>query len=151
MRGVFIYTVGMKYSAPLVVRTYECDAYGHVNNAVYLNFLEYGRMEYLHQIDFDYKNLVADGYYLYITHIDIYYKASAFLDDELFVDVEPVKLGVIQGTFHQIVRKKDGTVCVEADVTWASVKGGKPAKIPEKYMVDGLYPDGDVRKQKAAH
>ena len=54
----------MKYTAPLVVRTYECDAYGHVNNAVYLNFLEYGRMEYLHQIDFDYKNLVADGYYL---------------------------------------------------------------------------------------
>ena len=99
----------MKYSASLVVRTYECDSYGHVNNAVYLNFLEYGRMEYLHQIDFDYKGLVADGYYLYITHIDIYYKASAFLDDKLFVDVEPVKLGIIQGTFHQIIRKEDGT------------------------------------------
>jgi len=133
----------MNYSSPLVVRSYECDSYGHVNNAVYLNYLEYGRMEYLHQIGFDYKGLVADGYYLYITHIDIYYKASAFLDDELFVDVEPVKLNIISGTFRQTIRKKNGTVCAAADVTWASVKAGKPSRIPEKYMVKGLYPAGD--------
>ena len=138
----------MKYSTPLIVRTYECDSYGHVNNAVYLNFLEYGRMEYLHQINFDYKGLVAEGYFLYITHIDIHYKASAVLDDKLFVDVEPTNIGIIQGTFHQTVRKEDGTICVEADVTWASVKNGKPAKIPECYIVPGLYPDGDARKSQ---
>ena len=131
----------MKYSAPLVVRTYECDSYGHVNNAVYLNFLEYGRMEYLHQINFDYKGLIAEGYFLYITHIDIYYKASAFLDDKLFVDVEPTKLSIIQGTFHQTVRKENGTICAEADVTWASVKnGGIPAKLPNEFLVEGLKP-----------
>ncbi|MBR7063679.1 MAG: acyl-CoA thioesterase [Treponema sp.] len=130
----------MKYTSSLTVRTYECDSYGHVNNAVYLNYLEYGRMEYLHQIKFDYENLVKQGYYLYITHIDIRYKASAFLDDKLFVDVEPVSLKTVTGTFHQTVRKEDGTVCAEADVTWASVKDGKPAKIPEQFIVPGLRP-----------
>ena len=130
----------MKYTSSLVVRTYECDSYGHVNNAVYLNYLEYGRMEYLHQIGFDYKGLVSAGFYLYITHIDIYYKSSAFLDDELYIDVEPTSLKAVSGTFHQVVRKKGGTVCAEADVYWASVKDGRPSKIPEQFIVEGLRP-----------
>lgn len=136
----------MKYTSQLAVRSYECDSYGHVNNAVYLNYLEFGRMEYLHQIKFDYNGLVAAGYYLYITHIDIYYKFSAFLDDVLFIDVEPVKLKTVSGTFHQTIRKADGTICAEADVTWASVKkGGIPSKIPAQFLVPGLYPESDAR------
>ena len=64
----------MKHTAELTVRSYECDSYNHVNNSVYLNYLEFGRMEFLHAINFDYKGIVAAGYYLYVTHIDIYYK-----------------------------------------------------------------------------
>lgn len=137
----------MMFRAPLVVRSYECDSYSHVNNAVYLNYLEYGRMEYLHEVGFDYKGIVAEGYYLYVTHIDIYYKASAFLDDKLFVEVAPAKLKKISGEFKQRVVKEDGTVCVEAAVTWACVssKEGRPARIPEKFIVPGLYPEeGDT-------
>ena len=132
----------MKYTSELTVRSYECDSYNHVNNAVYLNYLEYGRMEYLHQVKFDYKGLVAKGYYLYVTHIDIHYKSSAFLDDKLFIDVEPTKLGVASGTFHQTVRKEDGTVCAEADVTWANVKErGIISPVPKEYLVPGLIPE----------
>jgi len=132
----------MKYTSELTVRSYECDSYKHVNNAVYLNYLEYGRMEYLHQIKFDYNGLVAKGYYLYVTHIDIHYKSSAFLDDKLFIDVEPTKLGKASGTFHQTIRKEDGTVCAEADVTWANVKaGGIISPVPNEYIVQGLQPE----------
>ncbi|MFA6938547.1 MAG: acyl-CoA thioesterase [Treponema sp.] len=132
----------MKYTSELTVRSYECDSYKHVNNAVYLNYLEYGRMEYLHQIKFDYNGLVAKGYYLYVTHIDIHYKSSAFLDDKLFIDVEPTKLGKASGTFHQTIRKEDGTVCAEADVTWANVKaGGIISPVPTEYIVQGLQPE----------
>ena len=132
----------MKHTSKLVVRSYECDSYGHVNNAVYLNYLEYGRMEYLHAINFDYKGIIAAGYYLYVTHVDIYYKASAFLDDELFIEVYPTKMKAVSGTFHQTIRKADGTICAEADVTWCCVtKEGKPSKIPQEFMVEGLSPD----------
>lgn len=132
----------MKYTSELTVRSYECDSYKHVNNAVYLNYLEYGRMEYLHQIKFDYNGLVAKGYYLYVTHIDIHYKSSAFLDDKLLIDVEPTKLGKASGTFHQTIRKEDGTICAEADVTWANVKdGGIISPVPNEYIVPGLQPE----------
>ena len=71
----------MKITSSLTVRTYECDSYGHVNNAVYVNFLEFGRMEFLRGINFDYKGFIQAGSFLYISHIDIHYKASAYLDD----------------------------------------------------------------------
>ena len=50
-------------------------------------------------------------------------------------------LRVVSGTFHQVVRKSDGTICAEADVTWASVKNGMPSRIPEQFMVAGLKPE----------
>lgn len=132
----------MKHIAEHIVRSYECDSYSHVNNSVYLNYLEYARMEYLHAIGFDYKGLVEAGYYLYVTHVDIYYKASAFLDDKLFIEVFPTKLKKISGELKQIIKKEDGTICADATVTWACVtKEGRPSKIPEEFMVSGLIPE----------
>ena len=130
----------MTYTTNLTVRSYECDSYSHVNNAVYSNYLETARMDYLHQIGFNYKGIVEAGYYLYITHIDIFYKNSAFLDDNLIIETTPVKLGAVSGTFHQTIKKEDGHICAEADVTWASVKNNAPARLPKEFIVDGLRP-----------
>ncbi len=132
----------MMHTAKLVVRSYELDSYNHVNNANYLNYLEYGRMEFLRSIGFDYEGLIAAGYYLYVTHIDIRYKASARLFDELSIEVEPVKLGKVSGTFHQVIKNQKGEVCAEADVSWGCVDhSGRPAKIPDSFFVDGLRPE----------
>ncbi|MBP5250868.1 MAG: acyl-CoA thioesterase [Treponema sp.] len=131
----------MSWFTKLTVRPYECDSYSHVNNAVYLNYLEYARMDYLRQIGFQYKKIVEIGFSLYVTHVDIHYKSSAFLDDELTIETYPAKLGAVSGTIHQIIKKNDGTVCAEADVTWASVKNGSvPSKLPQEFMVPGLKP-----------
>lgn len=143
--GVFLHNSRMKHITELTVRPYECDSYNHVNNAVYQNYLEYARMDFLRAAGFDYKGIVAAGYYLYVTHIDIFYKASAVLDDKLFIETRPTKLKHVMGVFHQTVKKEDGTVCVEADVTWATVNHeGRPSKMPDGYMVDGLIPDADA-------
>ena len=123
------------------VRSYELDAYNHVNNAVYLNYLEYARMEYLRLIGFDYVGLVEEGYMLYVTHIDIRYKHSARLYDKLKIEVTPLKLGKVSGTFQQIISNPQGDICADAEVSWACVdKTGKPSKLPDKYFVAGLEP-----------
>ena len=54
----------MIHTTELIVRPYECDSYNHVNNAVYQNYLEYARMDFLHAAGFNYKKIVAEGYYL---------------------------------------------------------------------------------------
>ncbi|MCQ2580541.1 MAG: acyl-CoA thioesterase [Treponemataceae bacterium] len=133
----------MKTTVTHTVRSYECDSYSHVNNAVYLNYLEYARTEFMRDIGFDYNACVKAGFYLYVTHIDIYYKISAFLDDVLTIETEPLKTGAVSGTFKQTIKKQDGSVCAEAQVSWASVnaKTQRPSKIPEEFMVPGLYPE----------
>ncbi len=138
----FCHNERMKHTTEIIVRSYECDSYNHVNNAVYLNYLEHARMDFLHAAGFDYKGIVAAGFSLYVTHIDIHYKGSAFLDDRLFIETYPSKLKHVMGEFSQKITKEDGTVCAEATVTWASVTStGRPAKIPDEFMVDGLKPE----------
>lgn len=132
----------MTQTITIPVRTYELDSYNHVNNAVYLNYLEYSRMEFLRLVGFDYASLAAEGYMLYVSHVDIHYRYSARLGDILSIEVSPIKLGKLSGVFAQIIRNQDGVVCAEAKVTWGCVdKTGKPSKMPEKYMVQGLIPE----------
>ncbi len=131
----------MKHVATHTVRSYELDAYNHVNNATYLQYLEFGRMEYLRAIGFDYEGLVGAGFYLYISRIDIRYRASARLFDVLSIEVEPVKLGRVSGTFRQRITNQNGELCAEADVSWGCVStSGRPTKIPDEFMVAGLMP-----------
>jgi len=137
-----VYSECMIHTAKLIVKSQDIDTYNHVNNAVYLQYLEYGRMEFLNAIGFDFTGLFHAGYYLYVTHIDIYYRASAVLNDELSIEVIPVKQGKLSGTFHQVIRNRQGLVCAEADVSWGCVnKEGRPSKIPDEFRVKGLEPD----------
>lgn len=132
----------MKSTATHIVRSYELDSYNHVNNAVYLQYLEHGRMEFLKSINFDYLGLTEAGYALFITRIDIRYRVPAKLFDELKIEAEPVKLGGVSGTFRQRILNQHDEVCAEADVTWCCTNNrGKPARIPKEFYVPGLEPD----------
>ena len=133
----------MTHITEIIVRPYECDSYCHVNNAVYLNYLEHCRMDFLHAIGFDYKAVVAAGIFMYVTEVNIKYKGSAVLDDKLFVETTHTKLGKISGEFTQIIKREDGLLCVDATVKWACVDSvtKRPTKLPEQFRVKGLDPD----------
>ena len=130
----------MKTECTLRVRTYECDSYGHVNNANYLNYLEFARYEFLRDIGFDYLKAVEKGYGMYIARIEIDYKMPAFTDDNLVIKSNPVKKGAVSGTIaQQIWRGSD--LLIEAKVTWAFVDSkGQPVKIPQEFDLPGLKP-----------
>ncbi len=128
----------MEYKSELIVRHYECDAYGHVNNANYLNYLEHARGEFLKDIGFDYAGFVKEGYGIYVVKISISYKASALPDDKLDIITKPIKRKRASGIFFQQIKKGDTLIC-EAEVTWASIgKDGRMSNIPDKWDVDGL-------------
>ncbi|MDR1373751.1 MAG: acyl-CoA thioesterase [Treponema sp.] len=125
----------------LIVRTYECDSYGHVNNANYLNYLEYGRYEFLRVIGFDYPKAIASGYGVYVARVEIDYKRAAVTDDVLVIRSWPVKTGAVSGTIAQEVKRGDELIA-EAKVTWAFVDAkGTPVKIPKEWDRPGLKPE----------
>lgn len=125
----------------LQVRTYECDSYGHVNNANYLNYLEFARYELLKDIGFDYPRAIKSGYGVYVARIEIDYKKPALADERLLIKTWPIKKGVVSGIMAQEIRR-DQDLLVEAKVTWAFVDSrGMPTKIPKEWDVPGLSPD----------
>ncbi|GHT79416.1 thioesterase [Spirochaetia bacterium] len=130
----------MTSECSLLVRTYECDSYGHVNNANYLNYLEYARYEFLKTVEFDYPAAIKAGYGVYVARIEIDYKKSAITDDTLTIRSWPIKKGAVSGIIAQEIRRGDDLI-VEAKVTWAFVDSrGVPVKIPAAWDVEGLRP-----------
>ena len=130
----------MKTECTLRVRTYECDGYGHVNNANYLNYLEFARYEFLRDIEFDYLKAVEKGYGMYIARIEIDYKMPAFTDDVLLIKSHPIKKGAVSGVIAQQIWRGDDLL-IEAKVTWAFVDSkGAPTKIPPEFDSPGLKP-----------
>jgi len=124
----------------LTVRTYECDRYGHVNNANYLNYLEFARCEHLKDVGFDYPALIKAGYGIYVARIEIDYKKPAVPEDELLIKSRPFKKGAVSGVIAQEIWRGD-ELLVEAKVTWAFVDSkGAPKKIPPQWDVPGLKP-----------
>jgi acyl-CoA thioester hydrolase len=111
-----------------------------VNNANYLNYLEYARCEFLRDIKFDYQKAICDGYGIYIARIEIDYKKPAFVDDNLVIRSHPIKKGAVSGTLAQEIRRGEDLL-VEAKVTWAFVDSkGTPVKIPKEWDLPGLGP-----------
>jgi acyl-CoA thioester hydrolase len=125
----------------LQVRTYECDSYGHVNNANYLNYLEYARYEYLKAVGFDYPQAISKGYGTLVARIEIDYKKPALPDDELRIKSWPIKKGAVSGVIAQEIWRGEDLL-VAAKVTWAFVDSrGLPVKIPAEFDRPGFYPD----------
>jgi acyl-CoA thioester hydrolase len=111
-----------------------------VNNANYLNYLEYARYEFLKAIGFDYEKAIKSGYGTYVTRIEIDYKRPAFTDDALVIRSWPVKKGAVSGTIAQEIWRGEDLL-VEAKVTWAFVDSkGTPVKIPPEFDLPGLKP-----------
>jgi thioesterase-3 len=71
------------FSTKHKVRSYECDSYGHVNNAVYLNYLEFGRMEALWQLGFTLDSMKKYGYLVVVRRIEVDYLNPLFIGDEI--------------------------------------------------------------------
>ena len=124
----------------LTVRTYECDSYGHVNNANYLNYLEYARHEFLRDVGFNYQSMIKAGYGIYVARVEIDYVKPALADDDLLIKSWSLKKGAVSGIIGQEIWRKD-VLLARAKVTWAFVDSkGQPTKVPPEWDTPGLSP-----------
>ncbi|MFZ0389690.1 MAG: thioesterase family protein [Calditrichia bacterium] len=118
------------------VRTYECDSYGHVNNAVYLNYLEYARMMALEEKGFTLDTMKEKGYMVVVRRIEIDYKYPLLMGEEVVIRTFTSQARNSSGTFtQQVLRNKDERMAAEAKVTWVFINlKGKPIPIPEEVV-----------------
>jgi acyl-CoA thioester hydrolase len=104
-----------------------------VNNAVYQNYLEHARHEYLKTLGIDFAALAAQGINLVVTRVEIDYKTSLTSGDAFIVKVEMAQASPVRIVFHQtIYRQPDNKLIVKALVTGTALGvGGRPKLPPE--------------------
>jgi len=115
------------FEIKMAVRDYECDLQGIVNNAIYQNYLEHARHEFLHEHQLDFAQLCREGIDAVVARIEINYKQSLKPGDEFIVKVQMRKQGRIRFVFDQtIFRSADNALIVDAQVTAVLTKNGRP-------------------------
>jgi acyl-CoA thioester hydrolase len=117
------------YNLRFVVRDYECDLQGVVNNANYQHFLEHARHQYLISKGVSFAELHNEGIDLIVTKVEIEYKFPLRSRDEFMVTVDIRREGNARLLFIQeIYRVPDLKLIVKAKVTGVATKGGRPVK-----------------------
>ncbi len=131
----------MIHTTSITVRSYEIDVNNHVNNAVYLNYLEHARMQFLVDEGFDYAAFRKAGYGLIVARISIDYKRPALMNDRLTVRTTPFKKKRAFGVFRQEILRGEELIA-DAEVTWAVVNSeGRLCPMPAEFDKPALSPD----------
>lgn len=118
----------------LSVRDYECDLQGIVNNAVYLNYLEHARHEFLLSNGLSFAKLHEEGLDAVVIRSEVDYKKSLKSRDKFTVKTSVFKEGRIRLVFNQkIINTETNDLIVEAKIFTVVLKDGK-AIVPEAVL-----------------
>lgn len=104
-----------KHKIMIKVRFHEVDMLGVCNNAVYINYFEQARLDYVKAAGLIPEGgIFSDGRLFFMVRNEINYRGHSFYDDELDVysKVSYIKNSSF-GYDHLIVRKKTGEVIVD--------------------------------------
>ena len=125
------------FSLGFVVRDYECDLQGVVNNANYQHYLEHARHQFLISMGVSFVELHNEGIDLIVTKVEIEYKYPLRSRDEFNVTVSIQREGNARILFVQeIFRLPDLKLIVKARVTGVATKKGRP--VPPGDLVSRL-------------
>ena len=116
----------------ITVRGYHCDAYGHVNNARYLEFYEEARWNFLQPI-------VEDGtikrlnILFVVVNIEVSFKRPIFPNDLIAIDITNVSFRNSSIIIEQAITRDD-ELCSQAKVHFVLMDNltQKPIRITEE-------------------
>lgn len=104
-----------KHKITVTVRFHEVDMLGVCNNAVYINYFETARLEYIKVAGLlPEKGIFSDGRLFFMVRNEINYRDHAYFDDELevYTKISYIKNSSF-GFDHLILNKKSGKVIVD--------------------------------------
>ena len=127
------------FSFEFLVRDYECDLQGIVNNANYLHYLEHTRHEFLISKGVSFAALHKEGLDLIVTRVEIDYKFPLRSRDKFVIRLNLRRQGNLRLIFEQdIFRLPDEKLIVHAEVTGVATRKGRPVSPGSLVMLLGL-------------
>lgn len=126
-------------SKPLIhrikVRSHDLDSFGHVNNAVYFNYLEEARCEYLEQRGLSFNSFAEWKAFAFVVGAEIRYKSPAKFGDVL--EIRGVISSMKKSTFaidYELYNQTSQKLGAIAKMTFAFVdEKGKVIAMPQPF------------------
>jgi len=115
------------------VRQYELDAQGHVNNAIYLNWVEQVAVAHVEALGFGREWSLAQGGSWVVREHHVTYHRPVVYGDVVVVTTLPQAIAGVRGTRRtEIHRESDGALTTEVVTEWIWVRAsdGRPARVP---------------------
>ncbi|HDL17932.1 MAG TPA: acyl-CoA thioesterase [Bacteroidetes bacterium] len=118
----------------LTVRSYEVDIYGHVNNATYLNYLEFARVQALQQTGKSFVEYVKENIFIVIAQANVTFRNPAFIGNELEIVSSVAKVGrsslvLQQDIFNRTTNKQ--SIAAEITIVFLN-EDEKPVPVPRQ-------------------
>ncbi|MCK9330147.1 MAG: thioesterase family protein [Candidatus Cloacimonetes bacterium] len=111
---------------------FECDIYGHLNNANYLQIYESARAEALSEMDMSISRLRELNISLYVIRVEIDYKKGIELEDTIMVLTKITENTRLSAFWYQEIYNSKGELCSKVLVKGVYVKDGKPYRIDKE-------------------
>ena len=127
-----------KHKYTLAVRFHEVDMLGVCNNAVYINFFETARLEYIKAAGMmPEKGIFSDGKIFFMVRNEINYRSHAYYDDvlDVYSRISYIKNSSF-GYDHLIIKQKTGEAIVDGKgvVVYVDPKTRKSISLPEDFI-----------------
>lgn len=136
---VAAYANPVEFTSQRIAEWYETDSMGHVNNAVYANWLDSALREAMEQAGWPVSALRAAGLQLRGEYFAIEYKRAALPGDRLTIATRVEGISDRLCALRQVVSKEDGTELVIAQSVygWADARGAF-AEPPDGWVERGF-------------
>ena len=113
-----------------VVRCTEIDVNGHVNNAKFVEYLEWGREEWYDHRGFPYDRLLGLGAITVVVNINLNLRRACRQGDRLRIVTRPQRRGRSSFALAQRIDRGDGAVVIVVTVDPAT---RRPRPLPEEF------------------
>jgi acyl-CoA thioester hydrolase len=128
-----------KFEMQLLVKWQDLDPIQHVNNAVYLDYINECGMQVIAAYNWPIKRMLEEGHAFWILRHQIQYKQQALMGDDLEITTWLSNARSSTATRHyQIKRKSDGAVIanIHSLGVWIDLTSGRPQHFPENLLED---------------
>jgi thioesterase III len=127
----------------IVVRCTEIDVNGHVNNAKFVEYLEWGREEWYDRHGFAYDRLKGLGAVTVVVSINLNFRQPCHQGDRLRTVTWPQRRGRTSFALAQRIERSDGTVVADGVVTLVTVDPDTRRAVPLPEEFARLFPARD--------
>ncbi len=123
------------FSLEMKVRDYECDMQGRVNNAVYQNYLEHARHEFLLSRQISFADLTRRGINLVVTRAELDYKLPLTSGDSFVIDLDLERISPLRFAFSQQIRRRsDQKLVLTAKIIATGINDRGRPQLPQEVI-----------------